>query len=132
MFQLSRKAEYAIRAMLCLAEKPVDTISSLNQIASSAEASHTFLAKILQQLGREGMVRSMRGAAGGFQLGRAARDINLLEIIETIEGPMYMNRCIMRAGLCERDTTCPVHPVWKAVQERMKNVMQDITLEYLV
>lgn len=132
MFQLSRKAEYAIRAMICLAQRPVDGITSLNQIALSAEASQTFLAKILQQLGREGMVRSIRGAAGGFQLGRRARDINLLEIIEAIEGPIYMNRCLMREGLCERDTICPVHPVWKAVQQRMNNIMLGITLEYLV
>jgi Rrf2 family transcriptional regulator, iron-sulfur cluster assembly transcription factor len=54
-----------------------------------------------------------------------------LEIIEAIEGPIIMNRCLLHERACDRDAACPVHPVWKVMQEKMKTLMLGITLEYL-
>ena len=100
MFHISRKGDYAIRGMVYLAGKPADTVSSLSDIALAAEASQTFMAKIFQQFNKMGVVKSYRGTGGGFQLGRPAGEITLLEIVEAVEGPIVVNRCLLAAGLC--------------------------------
>lgn len=130
MFHLSKKADYAIRGMVYLASKETDEVASLKDIASFADASQTFLAKIFQQFNRIGVVRSHRGTGGGFLLGRPSRDITLLEIIEAVEGPMVVNECIL-GSVCNRDLTCPVHPVWKEVQQQMTEMLGSVTLERL-
>lgn len=132
MFHISRKADYAIRGMVYLACRPAGETASLKDIAAFAEASQTFLAKIFQQFGKTGIARSYRGAGGGFLLGRPARDISLLDIVEAVDGPVLINRCVLGKGTCDRDETCPVHPVWKEVQQKMKKALGNVTLERLV
>jgi Rrf2 family transcriptional regulator, iron-sulfur cluster assembly transcription factor len=132
MFHISRKADYAIRGMIYLACKPQDEVASIKDIAVFAEASQTFLAKIFQQFSKIGIVRSYRGTGGGFVLGRPATDISLLDIVEAVDGPILVNSCILGEGTCSRDETCPVHPVWKEVQQEMKTMLSSVTLESLV
>ena len=131
MLQISRKGDYAIRGMVFLASQPVNKISLLSDIAAEMEVPPTFLAKIFQQFNKVGLVKSYRGTGGGFQLGRPAEDISLLEIVETVEGPIVPNRCIMAEGICSRDTTCTVHPVWKEVQKSMRDILFKVTLKHL-
>jgi Rrf2 family iron-sulfur cluster assembly transcriptional regulator len=76
-------------------------------------------------------VDSSRGASGGFTLGRPAEDISLLEIIEAVEGPIRLNRCLLAEGACGRDTVCTVHPVWIKVQEKMLSLLGNVTLKQL-
>ena len=89
------------------------------------------MAKIFQQLNKLGLVKSYRGTGGGFQLGRPAEEVTLLEIVEAVEGPILPNRCILAKGLCSRDSVCTVHPVWKEVQEKMRAVLSNVTLKHL-
>ncbi len=128
MFHISRKAEYAIRGMLYLACKPENEVASIRDIAAFAEASQTFLAKIFQQFNKLGIVRSYRGTGGGFLLGRPAGEISLLDIVEAVDGPILVNSCVLRKGTCSRDETCPVHPVWKEIQQEMKKMLSTVTL----
>lgn len=132
MFQISRKADYAIRGMVYLAGRPENEVASIRDIAAFAEASQTFLAKIFQQFNKLGIVRSYRGTGGGFLLGRPAKDISLLDIVEAIDGPVLVNSCILGEGTCSRDETCPAHPVWKEVQQEIRKMLSAVTLERLV
>jgi Rrf2 family transcriptional regulator, iron-sulfur cluster assembly transcription factor len=131
MLQISRKGDYAIRGMVYLASQPADKVSLLVDIAVETEVPQTFLAKIFQQLNKSGLVKSYRGAGGGFRLGRPAGNISLLEIVETVEGPIVPNRCIMAEGICRRDNTCTVHPVWREVQGSMREILSNVTLKHL-
>lgn len=131
MFHISRKADYAIRGMVYMAWRPQNEVSSIKDIAGFAEVSPTFLAKIFQQFNKMGIVKSYRGTGGGFVLGRPAADITLLDIVEAVDGPILINTCILAKGACDRDNTCPVHPVWKDVQQKMKGLLRDVTLERL-
>jgi Rrf2 family transcriptional regulator, iron-sulfur cluster assembly transcription factor len=131
MFHISRKADYAIRGMVYLAWRPKDEVCSIKNIAVFAEASQTFLAKIFQQFNRMGIVKSYRGTGGGFTLGRPAGDITLLDIVEAVDGPILINACVLAKGTCGRDDTCPAHPVWKEVQQQMKGLLGNVTLERL-
>jgi Rrf2 family iron-sulfur cluster assembly transcriptional regulator len=131
MFHISRKADYAIRGMIYLASRPAGSVSSIKNIAAYAEASPSFLAKIFQQFNKMGVVKSYRGTGGGFLLGRPAGEITLLDIVEAVDGPVWVNRCLLGKGTCDRDETCPAHPVWKEVQEKLKKMLGDITLKRL-
>jgi Rrf2 family protein len=131
VLHLTRKGDYAIRGMVFLAMKPLEQIFSLGEIAAGADVSITLLAKIFQQFGKHGLVRSYRGTGGGFRLGRSPEKITLLEIVEAVEGPIAMNRCLMDRGSCGREGFCTVHPVWRRVQERMKEILCGATLKDL-
>ena len=131
MLQISRKSDYAIRGMVYLASRPADRMSMLSDIAAEMDIPQTFLAKIFQQFNKLGLVKSYRGAGGGFRLGRPAAKISLLEIVEAVEGPIIPNRCIMAPGTCNRDKTCTVHPVWKDVQKGMRNTLAKVSLKRL-
>ena len=131
MLHLTRKGDYAIRGMVYLASKPVQEMSLLGEIASAVDVSPALLAKIFQQFARHGLVRSYRGTGGGFHLGRAPEKINLLEIVEAVEGPIVLNRCLIDERACDRDAFCTVHPVWKEVQEKMKEILSHVTLKDL-
>ncbi len=129
--QITRRADYAIRGMVHLAGKPQDQVSLLSDIAAEIGVSQPFMAKIFQQFNKIGLVRSYRGIGGGFTLGRQPGEITLLEIVEAVEGPIVLNRCVLAEGICSRDSTCTVHPVWKEVQDQMKAILQSVTLDHL-
>lgn len=131
MLHITRKGDYAIRGMVHLAGKPVGTVCILAEIAADVDVPKALLAKIFQQFAKLGMVDSSRGAGGGFSLGRPAEDISLLEIIEAVEGPIRLNRCLLAEGTCGRDTVCTVHPVWIKVQEKMLLLLGNVTLKQL-
>lgn len=131
MLHLTRRGDYAIRGMVHLAMRPAQQISPLNEIAAGADVPPTLLAKIFQEIGRHGLVSSHRGIGGGFRLGRPPEKITLLEIVQAVEGPIAMNRCLMGKGLCGRETFCTVHPVWREVQEKMKDILSRVTLKDL-
>jgi Rrf2 family protein len=103
----------------------------VNEIARAVEAPPLFLAKIFQQFGKLGLVRSFRGSGGGFRLGRTPEEITLCDIVEAVEGPIMPNRCVMSRGICSRDKFCPVHPVWKKLQENMRETLGAVTLRDL-
>ena len=132
MLHITRKGDYAIRGMVYLAERPTGKVSLLEAIADGVAVPKALLAKIFQQFAKLGLVRSSRGAGGGFTLGRPAEDISLLEIIEAVEGPILLNRCLLAEGTCSRETACTVHPVWSDVQEKMRSLLGNVTLKQLV
>jgi Rrf2 family transcriptional regulator, iron-sulfur cluster assembly transcription factor len=131
MLHITRKGDYAIRGMVYLATRPMDRMSLISEMASDIDVSQTLLAKIFQNLGKVGLVKSCRGMGGGFTLSRPAEEISLLEIVEAVEGPIVLNRCLLRPGTCDRDDGCTVHPVWKEVQEKMRSILGNVTLKQL-
>mgnify|MGYP001196905362 FL=1 len=131
MIELTRKGEYAVRGILYLAQQPPGKVSLLGEIAESCDAPKTFLAKILQQFVKIGFVVSSRGTGGGFMLARPAAEISLREVVEAVEGPIMPNRCLIAKGTCERDATCPVHPVWERVRKDIVEILDSVTMEDL-
>ena len=131
MFHISRKADYAIRAMICLARKTGEGVSLVRDISAEMDVPPALLAKILQDFSKLGLVSSQRGKGGGFQLGRPAKKISLLEIITAVDGPISINRCIIERGSCGREPFCTVHPVWKKIQQDIKKDLEGVSLYQL-
>ncbi len=132
MLQLTRDAEYAVRAVVFLAAQPEGKVSLISEISQVQEVPKSYLSKIMQVLARAGIVRSKRGSKGGFVLGRPAESITLRQAIEAVEGPIFLNVCLVKKGECHRDSLCPVHPVWKEAQKKLMEVLDGKTLADLV
>lgn len=132
MLQLTRDGEYGVRAVLFLASQPPGKISHITEIAETQEVPKSYLSKIMQHLVRSGLVRSRRGVNGGFALARPAETITVRQAIEAVEGPIFLNVCLVGKGECRRDDFCPVHQVWQEAQKRLFEVLDGKTMAQLV
>ena len=121
--KLTRGGEYGIRGVLYLAQQDYGKVNMLSAIAKAQDVPPRFLAKIFQALAKAGIVKSHRGAKGGFSLGREAEEVTIKDVIEAIEGPIHLNVCLMGPGECSRDKVCPIHKVWEEAQEKMMGVL---------
>jgi len=120
---ITRATEYAIRALLYMADKPKGEVVLKKDICENQDVTPAFLTKILQPLIKSGIVGSQRGVSGGFYLVKAPEEITLLDVIMAEEGPVYLNRCLVQEGSCERDLFCPVHGVWKEIREEFMGTL---------
>jgi Rrf2 family protein len=131
MMELTRKGEYAIRGMIYLARQPQGKVALIGEMAKGVDVPQAFLAKIFQSFAKQGLVSSSRGAGGGFVLARPASTITFREIVEAVEGPIILNRCLVEGVQCDRESSCSVHPVWRRVQQQVRDVLSSVTLEEL-
>src|SRR6201986_1214871 len=92
---LSQKARYALRALIVLAkQQDGETPMMIADIAGEAKVPRKFLEQILLELKKRGIVRSMRGRAGGYLIGKAPKDISFADVIRVIDGPLALAPCV--------------------------------------
>jgi Rrf2 family protein len=120
---VTRAADYAIRVMIHLAALAEGERCSLPFLARMANAPGSFLSKILQNLARAGFIQSWRGNEGGFEILPRGREATIWEIIEVIDGPVFLNICLTSGRACERSTRCPAHRVWNQAQQSLKSIL---------
>ena len=130
--RLTSKAEYALRAMVFLAENQEKERPHARQIAERQTIPYKFLAQIMRDLRQAGIVKSVRGPQGGVRLARAADEINLLEIVEAVEGPLNIYTCVVGEGICEMQVTCPICEVLGETQEKIEEVFGGTNLAQMV
>ena len=123
--QITRQADYAVRAVLHLARMGNDQRAATSAVAQKQRIPPSFLAKIISQLSIAGLLHTSRGARGGVSLAREPKDITLLEVVEAIDGPIQLNECAGENGVCSFQDGCPLRPVWCDAQNelvhRLKN-----------
>jgi Rrf2 family protein len=129
--QLTRRGEYAIRAMYDLAIHEEDGTTYSKEIANRQQIPPKYIAQIILDLSRAGMVYTNRGAHGGVRLAKSAGEISLKDIVEAIEGPISLNICLLREGECEKEDDCPMHEIWVKVQGDMLKTLASTTLTVL-
>ncbi len=126
--KLSTRVRYGCRAMVDLVSKGTDAPVTLEAMARDQHISVRYLAKIIQDLRRSGIVRSTRGAHGGYTLSRPAEEITLLDIWESLDGPIYPVDCIAEPGECEMWDQCVTRDVWTRMKEAFEQVLGETTL----
>lgn len=102
---------------------------ALRKIAQRQEISQNYLEQIFMQLRAAGIVRSVRGAGGGFVLGKSPSDIRMAEIAAVFEGEIDLIGCASDAGRCSRSVSCAVRQIWVEVGECMKKALDSVTLQ---
>ncbi len=117
--QITRQADYALRAMLYLAQLEPARRAATSQIAEEQRIPPSFLAKIISQLSIAGLIHTSRGARGGVTLAREPHDISLLEVVEAIDGPIMLNDCTDDSSNCPFGDDCSIREVWCNAQEEL-------------
>ena len=130
--KLSTRGRYATRAMLDLALHFGEGPIMVKDIASRQEISGRYLEQLLAPLKVAGLVRSIRGAHGGFALARAPSEIRLKEIIQTMEGSTAPVECVDDARICPRSDLCVAREVWAEMKKATDRVLESITLQDLL
>ena len=129
--KLSTKGRYGARAGLELALRYNSGPVMVREIAASQDISMRYLEHILNSLRSSGIVKSTRGAKGGYELSKAPSDISLGDIVRTLEGPLDIVSCTSDLD-CPKISQCVMHYVWKEVKESMEVILDRITLDDLV
>ncbi len=124
--KLSTKGRYAVRAMLTLALNQGGNPLSLREISLREGISDKYLGQIFLRLKRVGLVRTVRGANGGYLLGKGAKEITLREILEGVEGSLAPVFCLEEG--CERAAKCVAHRLWRELYGVIKGFLSSRTL----
>jgi Rrf2 family protein len=127
--QITRQADYAVRAVLYLAQLGPEQRAATSQIAQEEQIPPSFLAKIVSQLSVAGLLQTSRGARGGVSLARSPEEISLLEVVEAIDGPITLNECVAGVGACTFGETCPMRPVWCDTQAELVGRLKSTTFD---
>lgn len=127
--KLSARARYGLRILTDIALHAHDKAPRTTAaIAKAQQISEKFISRLVIPLRQAGMIRSQRGLAGGFRLARAPEDITLLEVVETMQGPLAILDCLAKPGLCARDRTCTTRLIWGDVNTAFANALAKISL----
>jgi len=119
--QITRQADYAVRAMVYLAQLDPGEKAATGRIAQEKCIPPSFLAKIVSQLSVAGLLQTSRGARGGVSLSKPAEAISLLDVIEAIDGPILLNDCVGDLSSCKFDDSCSIKSIWCEAQEMLVN-----------
>ena len=114
--ELTRRSDYALRAMLVLTRQPEETLSS-TEIAALTHIPVRFVTQVMAHLVRAGLVRAVIGRSGGYRLLMPSGKVSVLAIVEAVEGDTRRQHCAIRGGQCLRGAPCEVHAVFADAQE---------------
>lgn len=125
--QITRQADYAVRAVLYLAQLGSERRAATSQIAQEQAIPPSFLAKIVSQLSVAGLLQTSRGARGGVSLAKSPDQISVLEVVEAIDGPILLNECVSNSGVCQFGDTCHLRPLWCDAQAELVSRLSKTT-----
>lgn len=131
--KLSTKGRYGVKAMFALAQRFGQGPTPLKQIAEEQGVSEPYLEQIISSLRKAGLVKSIRGAQGGYMLTRKPDDITIGDIVRVLEGPIVPTDCLddNQNVICDRADDCIPRGVWKKVKDSVDRVLDSITLKQM-
>jgi Rrf2 family protein len=132
MLEVTRQADYALRAVTEIARLPEGERIATATIAAQQNIPLPFLAKIVSQLVVRGVLETVRGASGGVSLARPPETISMREIIEAIDGPISLNRCTRDPSVCEQMEACPFCEIFVEAQQELATRLDRTNLQALV
>jgi Rrf2 family protein len=130
MLKLSTKGRYGTRLMVNLARHHKEGREAiiLKSVAEEEAISIRYLEQIIIPLKINKLVKSIRGAGGGYSLGRAPETIKLCDILQALEGSCSLVECVEDESVCDKVLLCGTHEIWKGATELLKNYFEGITL----
>ncbi len=129
---LSQTAEYALCAVLYLAERADEGTVRVGQMAQALRIPHNYLSKILHRLARAGVLASTRGKSGGFELAVPAERLRLSEIIAPFDRVDERRRCLLGRPQCSDRTACVAHTRWKEVADTLASFFRETSVADLL
>jgi Rrf2 family transcriptional regulator, iron-sulfur cluster assembly transcription factor len=130
--QITRAGEYGVLGLMALAKRAHGSVVMIDEVSREEDIPKSFLAKIFQNLARAGLVHSVRGTGGGFALAKSTTEISVLDIIEAIEGPIALQRCLEEKPECNHLPGCALCGLFSEAQDRLKETFAQTSLAELV
>ena len=132
--KLSTKGRYGLRALIDLAQYSKDAPVSIMSISARQDISERYLEQLMSMLKKAGLVRSVRGANGGYILAKDAKDISAGDVLRALEGSLEPVDCpgLEPEGVCRSADTCVTNYVWKRINESVSRAVDEIRLDQLV
>jgi Rrf2 family protein len=133
MLKLTKKADYGLMAMKHLADHAGDGkgSASAKDVADSFGIPPEALAKILQRLAKAGLLISHHGTNGGYRLARPANTISAYEVIQAIDGPLFITSCTTSRGECDQSDRCNIREPLRKVNESIEGVLKRIKISHM-
>ena len=131
--KVSKKGEYALRALSCLVRRYGQGPQPIREIAAEEQIPRKFLEGILLELKRAGIVESTQGSAGGYQLAGPPQEVSLARVIRLIDGPLAPLRCVSQTApiRCPREKICGLYAVMGAVRTAVAEILENRSLSDL-
>ena len=132
--KLSTKGRYGLRALIDLAQYSKDAPVSIMSISARQDISERYLEQLMSMLKKAGLVKSVRGAAGGYILAKDVKDISVGDVLRALEGSLEPVDCagLEPDGECRSADTCVTKYVWKRINESINRTVDEIRLDQLV
>lgn len=127
----SKKCEIALQTVLYLATEGKNQLFNAQQVSYKVKQPKEFVSKVLQTLTSSGIIGSKKGKNGGFFLAKSAKDVRLIDIVESIDGLGVFNNCVLGFPGCSSDKPCPVHDKWGTLRDQAYKMLSEETLEEL-
>jgi Rrf2 family transcriptional regulator, cysteine metabolism repressor len=130
--RLSTRSRYGIRALTALAAHELPDGRCARELADEEDLSKKYLESILAQLRTAGIVRSVRGAHGGYVLAHDPAELTVADVVRVLEGSLAFVECVDDASYCERSTDCVTRHVWIKAEQALSSAFKGITIQGLV
>ena len=127
MIKLAKLTDYAVVVLGEMSRQP--GVHTVAQLATRTGVPEPTVAKLMKTLTRDRLVRSQRGAAGGYVLGRAAEDVSMADIVVALEGPIALTACVDGAsGGCGVESLCAMRGGWDKLNRAIRTALEEVTL----
>lgn len=132
--RITQEADYALRIILFLSKIGIDSRVDAKSISESEGVPSRFTLKILRKLTKAGLTKSYRGVGGGYSLDKNPESITMKDVIEAIDGPIYINKCIFDKEYCNlhRTNTCDIHKALNNVRKTLIEELESINFKNLI
>lgn len=125
---VSTRSRYGLRFLIDLAQRGTEGPIDLGSIAERQGIPETYLAKLVVPLRNAGIIRSARGAKGGYELTRSASEIAVLDVVEVLEGRSSLLECTDKPELCAKSADCPTLPIWTGLEKAVRDYLKSVTV----
>lgn len=130
--KISTKGRYGLRILFDLALNPDEAPRMIKDIAAAQGISQKYISRLIIALRQAGLVKSVRGAKGGYKLARFPKDITLLEVVEVMEGRIGLVDCVSVPDACRQTPTCAARQIWARLNDQIRQLMASVTLQTLL
>lgn len=132
--RFSTRGRYGVQIMVDLAQHAAEGPISLKSVADRQKLSEHYLEQLIPELRKAGLVKSIRGPQGGYELAKKPEEINIGDVIRVLEGPIAPVECTNQSGsnCCEKTSFCVTREVWVKVRDSINNVVDSISLADLL
>lgn len=128
MSLITTRSRYGLRLLVELAERGMAQATDLGSVARRQDIPELYLSKLATPLKAAGILRSERGAKGGYRLARRPEDITVLDVVEALEGRSSLLECTGEPGACVRSGECKTLPIWSGLDKVIQDYLRGISL----